>query len=202
MLLKFTLVLCELSGLHLVLHIICPAFNVCPLYEWAVRAKTLFCKIFALLLTFAHVSREQCEPYFVLYIIRRSKLFAPLCGSRRLQFCLVCFCPDSQPLPSFHVGFAGNSEFVCLFIFIFKTPFYFYSACSLFSCCASLFALLFYSFAYLPLDYTGSPAGASLFCLFYLILFAFSLPIFNYKSCLFIIALNLFLDFIIDVCRF
>ena len=64
---------------------------------------------------------------------------------------------------------------------------------------ASLFALLFYSFAYLPLDYTGSPAGASLFCLLYLILFAFSLPIFYYKSCLFIIALNLFLDFIIDV---
>ena len=98
-----------------------------------------------------------------------------------------------------HVGFAGNSEFVCLFIFIFKTPFYFYSAYSSFSCCASLFALLFYSFAYLPLDYTGSPAGASLFCLLYLILFAFSLPIFYYKSCLFIIALNLFLDFIIDV---
>ena len=48
------------------------------------RAKTLFCKIFALLLTFALVSRELCEPYFVLYIIRRSKLFAPLCGPRGL----------------------------------------------------------------------------------------------------------------------
>ena len=83
LLLKFTLVLCELSGLNLVLHIICPAFNVCPLYEWAVRAKTLFCKIFALLLTFALVSCELCEPYFV-YIIRRSKLFAPLCGPRGL----------------------------------------------------------------------------------------------------------------------
>ena len=84
LLLKFTLVLCELSELHLVLHIICPAFNVCPLYEWAVRAKTLLCKIFALLLTFALVSCELCEPYFVLYIIRRSKLFAPLCGPRGL----------------------------------------------------------------------------------------------------------------------
>ena len=83
LLLKFTLVLCELSGLNLVLHIICPAFNVCPLYERAVRAKTLFCKIFALLLTFALVSCEPCEPYFV-YIIRRSKLFAPLCGPRGL----------------------------------------------------------------------------------------------------------------------
>ena len=84
LLLKFTLVLCELSGLNLVLHIICPAFNVCPLYEWAVRAKTLFCKIFALLLTFALVSCQLCEPYFVLYLIRRYKLFAPLCGPRGL----------------------------------------------------------------------------------------------------------------------
>ena len=120
-------------------------------------------------------------------------------ASRAIIFIWFVFRPDSQPLPSFHVGFAGNSEFVCLFIFIFKTPFYFCSAYSSFSCCTSLFALLFYSFAYLPLDYTGSPAGASLFCLLYLILFAFSLPIFYYKSCLFIIALNLFLDFIIDV---
>ena len=90
------------------------------------------------------------------------------------------------------------NSYACLFSSL-KPPFYFYSAYSSFGCCASLFALLFYSFAYLPLDYTGSPAGASLFCLLYLILFAFSLPIFYYESCLCIIALNLFLDFIIDV---
>lgn len=58
---------------------------------------------------------------------------------------------------------------------------------------------LFYSFTYLPLHYAGSPAGARLFYMLYLILFAFPVPIFLLYKLFSIIALNLFLDFIIDV---
>lgn len=58
---------------------------------------------------------------------------------------------------------------------------------------------MFYSFTYLPLHYAGSPAGARLFYLWYLILFAFPVPIFLLYKLFSLIALNLFLDFIIDV---
>ena len=98
--------------------------------------------------------------------------------------------------PLFHLGFAGNSEFVCLFIFILKSPFTFapHTVCLVVAPhCLPLF--LFYSLPYLPLDYTGSHAGASLFCLLFLILFAFSLPIIYYKSCLFIYCLEFILGF-------
>ena len=90
------------------------------------------------------------------------------------------------------------NSYACLLSSL-KPPFTFTSPTVRLVVAPPCLSFCFYSFAYLPLDCTGSPAGASLFCLLYLILFAFSLPIFYYKSCLFIIALNLFLDFIIDV---
>ena len=90
------------------------------------------------------------------------------------------------------------NSYACLFSSL-KPPFTFAPPTVRLVVAPPCLPFLFYSFAYLPLDYTGSPAGASLFCLLYLILFVFSLPIFYYKSCLFIIDLNLFLDFIIDV---
>ena len=90
------------------------------------------------------------------------------------------------------------NSYACLLLSL-KPPFTFTSPTVRLVVAPPCLSFCFYSFVYLPLDCTGSPAGASLFCLLYLILFAFSLPIFYCKSCLFIIALNLFLDFIIDV---
>ena len=52
----------------------------------------------------------------------------------------------------------------------------------------------FVFFIYLPLHYAGSPAGATLFYLLYLILFAFPVPIFLLYRLFSLIALNLFLD--------
>ena len=52
---------------------------------------------------------------------------------------------------------------------------------------------LFYSFAYLPLHYASSPAGARLFYLLYVILFAFPVWILLLYKLFSLIAMNLFL---------
>ena len=65
------------------------------------------------------------------------------------------------------------NSYAC-FLSSLKPPFTFTSPTVRLVVAPPCLSFCFYSFAYLPLDCTGSPAGASLFCLLYLILFVFT----------------------------
>ena len=71
---------------------------------------------FALLLTSALFSRGLCGQFLFQMLFALLLTICPLCGLCGLYFDLACFTPCFQRLPSFHVAFAGNFDFVCYFI--------------------------------------------------------------------------------------